>query len=118
MKKRFYAWNEFLADMYERIIPALLPRAHEFAGVWGPPRGGLIMAVMLSHNLGIPYFTEPQGPKTLIVDDIADSGETLWPFRNYPIVTCFYHRGSKVAPMLWLHEKKKDEWVVFPWEKE
>ncbi|MFY9462071.1 MAG: phosphoribosyltransferase [Candidatus Sungiibacteriota bacterium] len=115
-EKRFYPWSEFLPDMYERIIPALKPRAKEFAGVWGPPRGGLIMAVILSHNLGIPYFTEPQGPKTLIVDDIADSGETLWPFRKCPIVTCFYRKGSIVVPMLYLYVKEDGEWVVFPWE--
>ena len=116
-EKRLYTWNEFLSDMYERIIPELKPRAKEFAGVWGPPRGGLIMAVIISHNLELPYFTEPQGPRTLIVDDIADTGETLWPFRKHPIVTCFFHQHSKVTPMFWLHEKK-DRWIVFPWERE
>ena len=73
--------------------------------------------VFYSHNLGIPYFTEPQGPKTLIVDDIADTGETLTPYKNYTIVTLFYHRQSVVVPSIWLHEKT-DRYIVFPWEKE
>ncbi len=117
MDKRFYTWDEFLSDMHDRIIPALMPRAGEFNGVWGPPRGGIIMAVMLSHQLGIPYLLAPQDKKTLIVDDIADTGETLKDFSEYSIATLFYHRQSIVEPSLWLHEKK-DQWVVFPWEKQ
>lgn len=127
-KKRLYPWKEFLPDMYERIIPALKSHPTKFKGVWGPPRGGLIIAVMISHELGIPLITLPRwimvifaflslAKKIIITDDIADTGKTLAPFHKSVIVTPYYHRQSIVVPDIWLHEKT-DAFVVFPWEKE
>lgn len=148
-KKRFYTWEEFLPDVYQRIIPQLLPRAKEFSGVLGLPRGGLNMAVIISHQLeiplvlwgipdptipddavaaekrGAPYQSHmtvyvsswPMDPRILIVDEIADTGHRLFPYKNHFIVTLFYHRQSIVIPNIWLHEKKDDEWIVFPPEK-
>ena len=40
--------------------------------VMGLPRGGLIPAVLLSHEIGLPYVQHP-GKNTLVVDDICDS---------------------------------------------
>lgn len=150
-KKRFYPWEEFLPDMYQRIIPQLLPRAKEFIGVLGLPRGGLNMAVIISHQLEIPlvlwgqpdptipmddaalaekrgapyqnnmtmYVSSwPLDTRILIVDEIADTGRRLAPYKNHFIVTLFYHRQSIVIPNIWLHEKRDDEWIVFPSEKE
>ena len=44
--------------------------------VMGLPRGGLIPAVMISHELGIPLVINPT-KNTLVVDDINDTGHTL-----------------------------------------
>lgn len=126
-EKRLYPWSEFLPDMYERIIPELKPRAKEFIGVWGPARGGVIGAVILSHHLDLPFLTYPRWVmrilafvrltrRVLIFDDIADTGKTLWPYRRSFIVTPFYHRQSIVVPNIWLHEKK-DAYIDFAWEK-
>lgn len=54
--KSFYPWGQFLSDMEKRVIPALKANSSEFMGVMGLPRGGLIMAVMISHQLGIPLI--------------------------------------------------------------
>ena len=114
-----YTWDEFLRDMYTIVIPALQLRAREFDGVWGPPVGGLVPATMLRHELNLPFLISPQSKKTLIIDDIADSGNTLIHYRKHPIVTLFYFRKSIVTPMLWVHEKHhENEWIVFPWEKQ
>ena len=48
----------------------------KFEGVYGFPRGGLCIAVALSHSLGIPLLKEPKD-NSLIVDDIYDTGYTL-----------------------------------------
>ena len=45
-------------------------------GVYGFPRGGLCLAVALSHSLELPLLDEPKN-NSLIVDDIYDSGYTL-----------------------------------------
>ncbi|OHA48234.1 MAG: hypothetical protein A2991_02780 [Candidatus Terrybacteria bacterium RIFCSPLOWO2_01_FULL_58_14] len=113
---RRYTWRQFDRDV--RVITQRLRRTQKrFDGVWGPPRGGLALAVVLSHALGIPFCTRPRSRRTLIVDDIVDTGKTLRAFAGtHTLVTIFYHRKSIVEPDVWVSEKKK-LWILFPWEK-
>jgi len=89
-----------------------------FKGIWAPPRGGLIPAVMLSHKTGLKLFEEPRVRPLLIVDDIADTGKTLHSFSELEdvyIATLFYHKQSSLVPDRWVYEKK-DAWIAYPWE--
>lgn len=87
-----------------------------FCGVYGFPRGGLPIAVWVSHKAGLPLLMAPHDG-ALLVDDIADTGGTLKRYAGkYFIATMFYHRQSVVVPDLWLFEKT-NEWIVFPWER-
>ena len=88
------------------------------SGVYGIPRGGLVLAVIISHLLDIPLLQAPC-KDCIVVDDIADTGITLQHYREkgYFISTMFYHKQSVVIPNHWVFEKK-DSWVAFPWEKE
>ena len=116
-EKQFYSWQEFDQDC-DALINMLYSQRGDFDGVWGPPRGGLPLSVVLSHGLGLPLLPEPKSVKTLIVDDIADTGETLKKFLGVNfIVTLFYHRQSVTVPSIYLREKN-DGWIIFPWEKE
>lgn len=92
-------------------------------GVYGIPRGGLILAVMISHALNIPMLSAPT-KDCLIVDDICDTGESLIHYdRNsssmdkpkYHITTLMYRKGAMVTPELYWGTKD-NEWIVFPWE--
>ena len=91
-----------------------------FTGVYGLPRGGLVLAVMLSHRLSIPLLLAPC-ESCLIVDDIADTGISLEHYdidkneKQYYITTMYYHRQSKVVPDFYVYEKT-DNWIKFPWE--
>jgi len=115
-EKQFYSWQEFDQDC-EKIIEMLYERRGDFDGVWGPPRGGLPLAVALSHGLGLPFLPEPKSIKTLIVDDIADTGKTLEKFSlTHFTVTLFYHWQSVTIPNIYLREKNEG-WIIFPWEK-
>lgn len=93
-------------------------------GVYGLPRGGLVIAVMVSHRLGIPMLMSPI-QDCLIVDDICDSGESLIHYYEnssafakplYHITTMYYKDGAKVTPEYYMFNKK-DRWIVFPWEE-
>lgn len=92
----------------------------KFSGVYGLPRGGLVIAVMLSHKLKIPLLLAPC-KNCLIVDDIADTGISLQHYdidkneKQYYITTMYYHRQSKVVPDFYVYEKT-DSWIKFPWE--
>ena len=55
-----------------------------------------------------------------IVDDIADTGQTLNSFSKLDdvyIATIHYHEQSQFVPDKWVLQKK-DKWIVYPWEKE
>lgn len=97
----------------------------KITGVYGVPRGGLILAVLISHKLNIPLLMAP-AKDCIIVDDICDSGETLLHYQNntsgenknqYHITTMFYKKNNLVTPELWFKEKTNN-WIVYPWEVE
>ena len=116
LQYEYYSWEEFDRDT-DAIIQSLYHLRHTFDGIWGPPRGGLPLAVVLSHALDIPLLLAPASERTLVVDDIADTGKTLEPCaKKNMIVTLFYHRQSVVIPHIWMREKT-DKFIVFPWEK-
>src|SRR3989338_9674448 len=101
MKKHKYTWRQFDQDIH-RIARRAQKLNKKFDGVWGPPRGGLPLAVCLSHTLCLPLLNKPTA-KTLIVDDIADSGKTLARFaRSHFVATLFYHPQSIIVPNIWL----------------
>ncbi len=87
-----------------------------FEGVYGFPRGGLCLAVALSHSLGLPLLNEPKN-NSLIVDDIYDTGYTLEKTKN--IKGSETHVWiSRVKPTWWNSYRyiNNNEWLIFPWE--
>lgn len=114
----------------------------------GVARGGLIPAVRLSHLLDdllmrvvhVKYYKDVDETKeepeifwsdveklegdTLIVDDVADTGNTLEVVVDHlqtrvegdlKICTLAYKPSSKIEPDYYVYET--DKWIVFPWEK-
>jgi xanthine phosphoribosyltransferase len=119
--KKYLSWEDF------RIaVDAIAVRfkCNKYKGVYGIPRGGLIMSVMLSHKLGIPHLTElpsMRGRRFLVVDDIADTGYTLEHTMGLDVcahadsATIHYHKDSSFKPDYHVMEKGND-WIVYPWE--
>lgn len=112
-----------LVDQFVRKVSDIAAHRH-FTGVYGPARGGLPLAVWISHRANLPLLSAPS-KGCLIVDDIADSGETLKKYsglsirqenERYFIATMFYKHTCCFEPDLWLFEKTYD-WVIFPWEE-
>jgi len=99
----------------------------EIEQVTGFPRGGLTLAVMVSHALHIPYVPISQADSmyTLYVDDIVDTGQTLHEylgsqgikFERFAFFALSFHPKSLYYPMNKATAiEKKDNWMVFPWE--
>ena len=118
----------------------------------GINRGGLVPSVLLSHKLNVPHGvytvqsyvgTKKREVKTdlyismigfinpnheiLIVDDIADSGESLEvavrkikkqesDAKNIDTATIYYKPKSIVKPTFFAKEIPDETWVIFPWE--
>ena len=109
----YFNWSEF-DESVEYIANEC--KFLRFSGVYGIPRGGLCLAVALSHKLKINLISEPK-KNSLIVDDIYETGITLNSLRDIEGAT-FFVLFSKVKPIWWNTVKitAKNEWIVFPWE--
>ena len=110
---RLLSWTEF--NVCVQTITELYIE-NEFSGVYGFPRGGLCLAVAISHSLSIPLLNDPK-PNSLVVDDVYETGQTLSQVKEIPSVTAFVWL-SKVEVDWWnaVEVCDADEWLVFPWE--
>ncbi|CAB4133806.1 Phosphoribosyltransferase domain [uncultured Caudovirales phage] len=104
-------WQDF-----DRAVNHLVTKidTSKIKAIYGEPRGGLPLAVALSHRLDLP-LVKISGDFVLWVDDIVDSRRTL--DRSLP------YFGQFVS---WVSRKPEtdcqsavvipDAWIVFPWE--
>ena len=109
----YFTWSEF-DNAVEHIASKC--KVLKFSGIYGVPRGGLCLAVALSHKLKINLISEPK-KNSLIVDDVYETGITLNTFKDIE-GAMFYVLFSKTKPK-WLNSvfiSNKSEWIVFPWE--
>ena len=109
----YFTWNDF-----DKTVLHIAKKCKflEFSGIYGVPRGGLCLAVALSHKLKINLISEPR-KNSLIVDDVYETGITLNTFKNIE-GAMFFVLFSKVKPTWWntVFISEKSEWIVFPWE--
>jgi hypoxanthine phosphoribosyltransferase len=143
MNKRYFNWDDIefcVRDLAEKVelewgVPQMLI---------GISRGGLVPATMLSnlwniplqtwnlslrdHQVGVSIVPEMRpNSKTLIVDDINDSGATIQTVRackeltgiDYRIGVLYDNEASAAQSDFSSQKINKEvnpEWLVFPWE--
>ena len=109
----YYTWGEF-----DKSVEYIANKCKflKFSGIYGVPRGGLCLAVALSHKLKINLIKEPK-KNSLIVDDVYETGITLNTFKGIE-GAMFFVLFSKIKPTWWntVFITEKNEWIVFPWE--
>ncbi len=110
---RYYTWKDF-DNSVEHITNHC--KFLKLSGIYGVPRGGLCLAVALSHKLNVKLIEKPL-KNSLIVDDIFETGITLNNFKNIE-GAIFFVLVSKIKPTWWntVNFSQKKEWIVFPWE--
>lgn len=120
---RVYQWNEFDEDC-NKIVNTIKKKKWDIKYVYGPPRGGVCLAVKLSHMLGIKYLPTLEKDHiermTLVVDDVADTGGTLQKITNkfpYRTATIFIKPQTKFKPHIHCREVNNDCWIEYPWER-
>ena len=110
---RYFTWSEF-----DKSVNYIAERCKfwKLSGIYGVPRGGLCLAVALSHKLNVQIIERPL-KNSLIVDDVFETGLTLNNFKNIEGAN-FFVLFSKKEPIWWntVNLSQKQEWVVFPWE--
>ena len=109
----YFTWVDFDKSV---VHIANACKSLEFSGIYGIPRGGLCLAVALSHKLKVNLISEPRR-NSLIVDDVYETGITLNTYKDIE-GAMFFVLFSKIKPIWWntVFLSKKSEWIVFPWE--
>lgn len=143
---KYYTYEEFKQDTRELVKKV---DNEDYDAIVGIARGGLMLSHALSEALEIrnvqtlrtelydssvkrdnflmhDYTLLENLKRVLVVDDIADSGETLQKViqhleKRYPDVvlesaTLFYKESSVYEPTYWVKEAK--EWIEFFWESD
>jgi hypoxanthine phosphoribosyltransferase len=110
---RLLSWDDF--DRAVQQIAACCA-GRRFTGIHGIPRGGLCLAVALSHRLELPLLPDAR-PGCLLVDDVYETGLTLEAHRQLPEAQAVVWI-SKAEPQWWLAAEVTSaaDWIVFPWE--
>jgi xanthine phosphoribosyltransferase len=143
---KYYTYEDFKKDTKSLIkkVQNLQPQS-----IVGIARGGLTLAHSLSEGLNIREVQTLRTElydgtckrnelavfgtcsfegvkKVLVVDDIADSGETLFVIMKYlsekykdiefHSATLFYKKTSVYEPHFWINEA--DDWIDFFWERD
>ena len=108
-----FTWIEF-----DRSVDYIASQCKnlKLSGIYGVPRGGLCLAVALSHKLNLKLIEKPL-KNSLIVDDVYETGITLSNYKKIEGVK-FFVLVSKKKPIWWnaVNLSLKEEWIVFPWE--
>ncbi len=121
--KRNVDWNE-IEEALNMITFRIQHKGLKPTKVLGIPRGGVILAVMMSHKFDIPYVTKCDKINSedvlLIIDDISDSGTTMKRYYNTyfseNLITATLHLrpGSKFVPDYYYDVT--EDWIVYAWE--
>lgn len=143
---KYYSYEQFRIDTNKLIEKTKVFEADAIIAI---ARGGMTLAHCMGEGLGVrdvktirtELYDHTQKrdsitvenscnleglQKILVLDDIADSGDTLkavmddlkqkYPKIEFKTVTLFYKKTSIIEPDFWVNEA--DEWIEFFWEKD
>ncbi|MCL5733583.1 MAG: phosphoribosyltransferase [Patescibacteria group bacterium] len=125
VKKVYLSWQEFNRAVLK--LSKTLKKNRQIKNIYGIPRGGLILAVSLSHRLNIPLVLSESeiSPQTLVVDDIYYTGKTinsLFSRHNLQQAVFWFRNQETAVPkdfeIISVKTKHSSEWLIFPWETE
>jgi hypoxanthine phosphoribosyltransferase len=111
-------------NLIDDLANKIKEKGKVYDDIYAVPRGGLIPAACLAHRLSITSVStniDDINMNTLIVDDIADSGDTLNSLLDdLPIranIACVVKKTcAEIEPDFVAFECDSSVWIVFPWE--
>jgi len=119
-EKLFVSWQDI--TQYVNLLAQKIKESKiKFENIYGIPRGGLIVAVMLSHKLNLPVVTSTKYlliRKSIITDDIEDSGRTIRKFNKYCHKYCLISKLGSQSNCRYAKDCDKNKWVIFPYEEQ
>lgn len=118
-KYHILSWGEF-DNAINKITEHYKDK--KISAIYGEPRGGLPLAVALSHRLKVPLILDKKfieelsnfKRKVLWVDDIIDTEKTYKENKKMFAYHCCWI--SRLLSTSFFSVDTSDKWVIFPWE--
>ena len=116
MNKKVLTWREtgaLVEQLRDKLVDSKIWL--NVRSIYGIPRGGQFIALMLSQLTKVPITNIVDG-MTLIVDDIVDSGATMAKYhgRGMALASLHVKPHSSIKPHFYV--EKTNDWIVYPWE--
>ncbi len=114
-------WSE-ITHLCQDLLQQIRRSGKQYDFIYAVPKGGLVLGVMLSHGLGVRMKFDtynPQNLKYLVVDEINDTGRTLYPFtqdKNADIAVLYTRFTSPIKTTFTANTVNHNHFLVFPWE--
>ncbi len=110
------SWKEYV-EAVEKLSNKIKRSKKKYKYIYGVPRGGLIVSVMLSHLLGIPVLLDrKRGGNVLVVDDLVDTGKTIQNYVGCDSAVVFLKSKPPEMPNFFGKQIKTSLWIRFPYE--
>jgi len=116
------SWDSY-ATLVDELVFKINRTGRPFERIYGIPRGGLVLGVMLSHRLRKPLELSKFLPYTtretcLIADDIVDSGKAMKYYieHNWFTASLFLRSDCPIKPTVYVNVVEDGKWVLFPYE--
>jgi GTP cyclohydrolase I len=109
-----YSEQDFLNDA---VSLSNIIDKNKYTSIYPVPRGGIALGVILAQMLSLPIVTKNNiDAKTLVVDDLVDSGATRQKFaeNDFACIHIKSHTPSNMLPTYYLHKTR--EWIKYWWE--
>ena len=116
--KLYLTWYD-VQLLVDALCESITKSELKITSITGLRRGGLIPAVMVSHELNLPW-SDVIRPDTLVIDDICDTGETLNSLPEGTLTAVLHHKPhtSSFTPDLYASLHENDKFIFYPWERE
>lgn len=111
------SWLDIQTEV-ERLTQRLTGMSNGITHVYGIPQGGVPVALLVAQATGLLITDQPAPGRTLIVDDLVDTGTTMRTYREQGYLCEALYRKPHSPQDLAPDATQVEAWLAFPWERD
>lgn len=120
---KIMSWEDYLENV-SKMADAIAAHGDKIKEVYGIPRGGTLLACLLSHKLDMKLITDRRDmtSATVVVDDIIDKGRIIEGYkyiiqkRGLKVMSMVLNQHSPYKPDFYVYYNESNDKIRFPYE--